>query len=121
MILAVVSCYSQYPITKKINNDSVVIITLEQGNKINEVYKAANSQIAVLKDSITLHRRLLDSLTKEIYPLMKQHEEYKWKYLANRELYIQSEKEFNKLRKIDEFAKFVLAGIIVLLFSQIHH
>lgn len=120
LILVVNSSYSQYPIIKKIKDDSVVLITLQQANTINTTYLAYKDSVRVIKDSIVRQQFVLDSLNRQILPLIKQHEEYKWKYLANRETYFQRETEFNKLRKIDEFAKFILAGIILLQFSQLH-
>ena len=45
LILVSHSSYSQYPRTKKIGQDSVVIMTIEQGDYINTLYlqRANNS------------------------------------------------------------------------------
>ena len=53
LILISVSSYSQYPATKKIGNDSVVIITLKQGQDINK-------RFVILTDSIKIMKRLLE-------------------------------------------------------------
>jgi len=54
------SSYSQYPILKKINGDSVVIIKLEQANKINDYYRDRESKILTLKDSLVEQKSILN-------------------------------------------------------------
>lgn len=49
MILVAVSSYSQYPIIKKIKEDSVVIMTVQQGKQINALYLGYNKTIDSLK------------------------------------------------------------------------
>ena len=44
--------YSQYPILKKLGDDSVVIMTLKQANKVNDYYKDKEFKITNLKDSL---------------------------------------------------------------------
>lgn len=65
--------YSQYPVVKKIGNDSVVLITLKQGNEINR-------QFSVLSDSIkTLHNSLV--LSKFDFNKYKVESEDKYQQL----------------------------------------
>ena len=52
LILTVDSTFAQYPIVKKIGNDSVVIMTTSQGRKINELFEQNDKEIIKLKDSV---------------------------------------------------------------------
>jgi hypothetical protein len=58
MILLSVSSYSQYPTTKKIKGDSVVIMTIGQADTINKLYKSYNDTIIAYKDSLSLKNNL---------------------------------------------------------------
>lgn len=51
-------CYCQYPITKKIKGDSVVIMTIGQADTINKLYKSYNDTIIAYKDSLSLKNNL---------------------------------------------------------------
>lgn len=46
--------YSQYPVVKKIGNDSIVLITLKQGNDINRQFVVLNDSIKELNKSISI-------------------------------------------------------------------
>jgi hypothetical protein len=46
--------YSQYPTVKKIGNDSVVLITLKQGNDINRQFSVLNDSIKQLNNHIVI-------------------------------------------------------------------
>jgi len=46
--------YSQYPVIKKIGNDSVVLMTLKQGNEVNRQFTILNDSIKELNKSITI-------------------------------------------------------------------
>ncbi len=58
MILLSVSSYSQYPTTKRIKGDSVVIMTIGQADTINKLYKSYNDTIIAYKDSLSLKNNL---------------------------------------------------------------
>ena len=62
MILVSVSSYSQYPIIKKIKQDSVVIMTIEQGKEINALYLGYKKTI----DSLQIKTRYYDSAINQI-------------------------------------------------------
>lgn len=118
------SSYSQsqpYPITKKYKGDSVVIMTIEQGKQINELYTNYNDTITNLKNSINLKRLQYDSINKEIRIKQDSFYNWKWKYEANRESYISRQKDYWKTEKIHEASKLILVGIIILQFSTIGH
>ena len=58
MILLSVSSYSQYPTTKRIKGDSVVIMTVGQADTINKLYKSYNDTIIAYKDSLSFKNNL---------------------------------------------------------------
>jgi hypothetical protein len=62
MILVSVSSYSQYPIIKKIKQDSVVIMTIEQGKEINALYLGYKKTI----DSLQIKTKYYDSAINQI-------------------------------------------------------
>ena len=57
-----VSSYSQYPQIKKIKQDSVVIMTIEQGKEINALYLGYNKTI----DSLKIKTKYYDSAINQI-------------------------------------------------------
>lgn len=114
--------YSQsttYPKTKRIGKDSVVIITVDQADKINDTFNLYKDSIALGKKLIDSQRVIYDSLLAKTNKLREEHAEYKWKYQANREVFIEMEKDGRVREKLHEFAKLLLIGIIILQFGTI--
>jgi hypothetical protein len=121
--------YSQYPRTKKIGNDSVVIMTVEQGNYINALIKGYKSQIDSLSIDNQLNKVFIDSLTHRVDSLKSRQDslktvisdvsQYKWKYEANREIFFKAEKEERFRTKMHELGKFLLVAVVVLQFVTI--
>ena len=66
MILLSVSSYSQYPTTKKIKGDSVVIMTVGQADTINKLYKSYNDTIIAYKDSLSFKNNLYVTTTNKL-------------------------------------------------------
>jgi len=58
--------YSQYPITKRIKGDSVVIMTIGQADTINKLYKSYNDTIIAYKDSLSLKNKLYVSTNSKL-------------------------------------------------------
>ena len=122
MILEGHLAYCQYPKVKKINEDSVVIMTLEQGKEINNSFINLNKKINTLKDSVFYYNKFkikYDSLNKEIYLKQDSFYNWKWKYEANRNTYYKRETEVEKDKKYDFAQKIILIAIIVLQFQSI--
>ena len=122
MILAVHSSYCQYPKVKKINQDSVVIMTLEQGKEINNSFLHLNKTIDSLKDTVFYYNKLkikYDSIYQTIYQAKDSFYNWKWKYEANRNTYYSREAEVQKEKKYDFIQKIILIAIIVLQFQSI--
>ena len=122
LTLGTLSGFSQsttYPKTKKIGQDSVVIITIKQADQINDTFKLYKDSILLTRDSIAKQKRLLDSLRLVQYNLQNAPNEYKWKYEANREIYFKREETAKVDSKYHLLQKLLLVGIIVFQFYQI--
>ena len=122
LTLGTLSGFSQsttYPKTKKIGQDSVVIITIKQADQINDTFKLYKDSILLTRDSIAKQKRLLDSLRLVQYNLQNAPNEYKWKYEANREIYFKREESVQKDNKFHFLQKILLVGIILFQFSQL--
>ena len=115
MILVSVSSYSQYPLIKKIKEDSVVIMTIDQGKEINALYIGYNKTIDSLKNKSIKDDSLLNIYTYKVSSL----EHYKFRYEANLETYRAREKEIDKMDKYHAWQKIILIFLIVFQFSQL--
>jgi len=122
LTLGTLSGFSQsttYPKTKRIGQDSVVIITIKQADQINDTFRLYKDSIALTIDSIIKQKKLLDSLRLEHYNLKNAPNEYKWKYEANREIYFKREESIKRDEKYHFLQKIMLVGLVVFLFSQL--
>lgn len=116
-ILVASSSYSQYPIIKKIGNDSLILMTLKQGEEINKSFIQSQKKLDSLKDSVVAKRFLIDSLNIEFNKLDKKREEYKLRYEERLNMPMVKYQYHNDGW---EFAqKMVLIGVIVLQFFTI--
>lgn len=115
MILLSVSSYSQYPIIKKIKDDSVVIMTVKQGNEINALYLRYNETIDSLKNKTIKDDSILNIYGTKVSAL----ENYKYRYEANLETYRTREKELDKMDKFHAWQKVILIFLIIFQFSQL--
>ena len=115
MILLSVSSYSQYPIIKKIKDDSVVIMTVKQGNEINALYLRYNETIDSLKSKTIKDDSILTIYSYKVSSL----QDYKFRYEANLETYRSREKELDKMDKYHAWQKVILIFLIIFQFSQL--
>jgi len=115
MILLSVSSYSQYPVIKKIKEDSVIIMTLKQGNEINALYSRYNQTIDSLKNKITKDDSILTVYSYKVSTLQN----YKFRYEANLETYRTREKELDKMDKYHAWQKIILIFLVIFQFSQL--
>ena len=97
----------------------MVIITVDQADKINDTFNLYKDSIVLGKKLIDSQRVIYDTLLAKSARLREEHAEYKWKYLANREIYFDVEKEQHTREKLHELSKLILVGIIILQFSTI--
>lgn len=116
LTLAPTITYSQYPITKRIKNDSVVIITIGQADTINKLYKSYNDSIRDLQLKIKNNDSLLSIRTIE----KDSFYNWKYKYSLNKSIFQAYQQDQVKMDKVHALSKILLAFIIVLQFSQLH-
>ena len=109
--------YAQYPLTKKIGNDTVVIMTIKQGEQINKSFDEYEEKVSKLKDTITILKKQYDS---SIGFVRSEISEYKWKYEENKKMYSKNEKLFYKIHNTDILQKILLGVIVTFLFFKLN-
>ena len=112
-------CYCQYPITKKIGEDTVVIMTLKQGEQINKTFNKFGQDLSLTKDSLKIKRAQYDSLFNTISLVKDSFYDWKWKYTENKRIYEAYNINQAKIEKLHSVSKLILVGIIILQFSQL--
>lgn len=65
MILASLSSYCQYPVTKIVGKDTVVIMTVKQAEEINKKFLDLRDSINSLGKTVTISKVEIDSLKVE--------------------------------------------------------
>ena len=118
MILVGSSTYCQYPIIKKIGEDSLILLTIRQGDEINQSYIRYQKKIDSLKDSIKFKNSINDSLLIELKNTDKTKENYKSRYEERLKMPINTKFKYHD-DGWDFAQKLVLIGIIVLQFFTI--
>jgi hypothetical protein len=117
-ILVASSSYSQYPIIKKIGKDSLILMTLKQGDDINQSFVKYKKKIDSLNDSVVYKRFLIDSLNTEFKNLDKKKEEYKLRYEERLNMPVNTKVKYHD-DGWDFAQKMVLIGVIVIQFFTI--
>lgn len=115
LILAPTLTFSQYPKTKKIGQDSVVIITIGQADTINNLYRSYNDSISNLQSKLKTNDSLLSIRTIE----KDSFYNWKYKYSINKSLYQNWEENQRKIDKLHAWSKILLIFIIVFQFNQL--
>jgi hypothetical protein len=120
LILIINTNYCQYPIVKKIGNDSIILMTLKQGEQINKLYEVNKNEIDSLKRLVNNTIKVNDSILlvsdsiKNI--LTKRANEYRFRYEERLNIPVQYKYHDNKW---DFIQKLVLISVIVLQFFTI--
>ena len=116
--------YAQYPLTKKIGNDTVVIMTIKQGEQINKSFDEYEEKVSKLKDTIAILRNNLIDGKKQydssIGFVKSEVNEYKWKYEENKRIYLKNEELFYKTHNTDILQKISLAIVVTFLFFKLN-
>jgi hypothetical protein len=94
-------------------------MTVKQGENINKLYKNYNDTIIKLKDSLETKNIKYDSIFDNSIREKDSLYNWKWKYKANREIYIKREDDFEKNKRYDQYVKYVLLFIIIFQFSKL--
>ena len=119
LILEVHSAYCQYPRSKRIGNDSVILITINQANNINNLYKNYNDSIVKLNDSIINSNLNYAKLNKKISE--KADSIYLWqvRFEAARDLTNYRTQDHEKDDQAKEIGRYLLILIIILQFTKL--
>jgi hypothetical protein len=115
LILVSTLTFSQYPKTKKIGQDSVVIITIGQADTINNLYRSYHDSINNLQLKLKKNDSILSVRTIE----KDSFYNWKYKYSINKSLYQDFEQNQRKIDKVHAASKLMLIFIIILQFSQL--
>ncbi len=114
--------YAQYPIVKKIGNDSVILITLKQGNDINKKFDDNNLLIGKLSDTISTlkmdvrqFKGLSDSLSFKNIRTQSVSDSFKYMYEQNKIIYLDREKFWDKNFKREQRLFAINGTALVLL------
>jgi len=111
--------YSQYPIKRFYKGDSVVIMSVEQGEEINKLYSKYNDTISLLKENLKIKNVKYDSIFNTISAQKDSFYNWKYKYSLNKSLYQDWEENQKKIDKLHAWSKILLIFIIVFQFNQL--
>lgn len=127
MIVGLNMSYCQYPIVKKIKDDTVVILTLNQSEQINKLFVKYNDTIGKLKNTLNKTTDSLNNKTVKydslLFTTLTEKDSlynWKWKYKANKETYYRRENDYEKDKRYDQYIKYLLVFIIIFQFSKLH-
>jgi len=111
--------YSQYPVVKKIGNDSVVLLTLKQGNEINKQFENNKKSMFLLSDTIKTLRMDISKFKEINHDLQVQNfkfrhvsDSFQYMYIENKKLYLEREKLYVSERK-----HFAITGTILIFLT----
>lgn len=114
--------YAQYPIVKKIGNDSVILITLKQGNDINKKFdenkllmEKMSDTISTLKMGVKEFKSLSDSLSIKNIRTQSVSDSFRYMYEQNRIIYLDREKFWDKNFKREQRLFAINGTALVLL------
>ena len=124
LMLVGLSSYCQYPTTKKIGKDSVVIMTVEQAENINNQFTRFKDSIETIHNkTIVLHQKvdtayfqnkiMLDSLTKA-YDSLKRATKAMNSYYTQKVEAVSEARETRKDFRVNSFLAFVGLGIFAI-------
>lgn len=100
--------YSQYPIAKKIGEDSVVIMTIKQGNEINNTFLK-------LKDSInTLKNGDVSSQLGDMLELQRMYNSYSHEYFNRKVEQSRYDSLLNEYNKKDNIHRAQIRNNVIL-------
>jgi hypothetical protein len=140
LILVASSSFAQYPVTKKIGKDTVILMTVKQGEQINKMFDDFEAQVTSLKDSISMLRSRVtvthlnldsskvkfDTLTYR-YNILNQSytdsatvlNDYRTRYYKNLDVYKKYELETNRELWLHRLNTSLMAILVFFLYSQV--
>lgn len=127
MIVEVNLSFAQYPLTKKIGNDTVVIMTIRQAENINKLFDDNEKEFNKISDSLKLLKSLLiennkksDTLNYKVQESFFKIEEFKFKYEENKKIYLDKEKTYNKIHNNDVLQKVLFSIVLTFIAFKIN-
>lgn len=125
-MLVSLSSYSQYPTVKTIGKDTVVIMTIKQGEDINNRFTFLNDSIKRVNTNFEKYMLESGQRLQKMYTnyhtelnnhkLTKQEaDSIKALYLANKKIYEHRENEFRKERISQQVFTFIVLLITVII------
>ena len=122
MMLGYLFSYSQYPTIKTIGKDSVVIMTLKQGNEINNKFSYLNDSIKKINSNFDRYmlengkrlQSMYDSYNLELnnHKLTKaESDSFRVMYMANKKIYLNAEQDHK--REIRNLSIFTLLSFFI--------
>lgn len=95
--------YSQYPVVKKIGSDSIVLITLKQGNEINSQFSMLSDSLKKLNTTIEKHKVESDYKYQQLnmctIKYKAEADSFKYMYNENKKVYEKHEEWWNADRR----------------------
>lgn len=102
MILVGLSSYSQYPTVKTIGKDTVVLMTLKQGEDINKRFVILNDSIKNINSNFDRYKlengQRIQKISEDYSLELKNHsltravsDSFRLMYMANKKIYLNSE------------------------------
>lgn len=125
-MLVSLSSYSQYPTVKTIGKDTVVIMTVKQGDDINKRFTFLNDSIKKVNDNLS--RYMLENSQKfeKVYSdyniEMSNHRKTKLEsdsiknlYMLNKKIYMNAEEDHR--REVRNLFAFTIFAFLITLFT----
>jgi len=128
MMLVSLSIFGQYPTIKTIGKDTVVVMTLKQGNDINKRFSELNDSILTLKNSHKQYMVDNGQRLQKIYSdynsefnnhklVRAESDSFRYMYMANKKIYLALEEDHKKeIRRLSIITLFTM--IMTVIFSS---
>jgi hypothetical protein len=114
MLLSLAS-YAQYPITKMIGKDTVVIMTVKQGRQMNETFSTNEKTIKGVKDSLRYYIQSDRINSETVDTLWAKYTEMKYKFETNLKIYQDFDRKYQKDIRTYRTDQSILSAAVIIL------
>ncbi len=115
LLLLSFSSYAQYPTTKILGKDTVVIMTIKQGRQMNETFADSERKIKGMKDSIRFYMQSDRMNAETVDTLWAKYTEVKYKFETNLKIYQEYDKKYQKDVKHYRTDQSILSAAVIVL------
>jgi hypothetical protein len=115
LILLSLASSAQYPITKMIGKDTVVIMTVKQGRQINETFSNNQKIISGIKDSLRYYIESDRINAETVDTLWAKYTEVKYKFETNLKIYQEFDKKYQKDVRTYRTDQSILSAAVIVL------